>query len=83
MNAATRAQLARIVRLLAFTLFSSAIVTNLANAWAVRYPLIGLVIGGLEAVYRTAAPTVAAPRVVAVPAQQAAPKDTSAGAGGP
>ena len=64
MNAAAKAQLGRIVRLVLMTLFSSAIVVNLVNAAAVRYPLLGLAVGLLEAFYRSAVPTVPAPPVV-------------------
>lgn len=61
-------QTGRIVRLVVFTLASSAAVVPLLSAWEARYPVIGAVIGVLEALYRTAVPTQPAPVVSAVPA---------------
>ncbi len=46
----------RVVRLVLFTLASSALFVNTVNAWAVRYPLIGVGLALLEVLYRTAVP---------------------------
>lgn len=83
MNAAGKAQIGRVLRLVLFTLFSSAIVVNLVNAWAVRYPMIGLALGLLEATYRTAVPTVPAPSVAAVLAPPASSPTAPPGSGTP
>lgn len=62
-------QVGRIVRLVVFTLAGSAAVAPLLSAWEARYPAIGVVIGVLEALYRTAVPTQSARGVTAVPAE--------------
>jgi hypothetical protein len=72
-NAATRAHIGRIVRLVAFTLFSAAITTPLVRSWEVQWPVVGTAIGRLEVIYRTAVPTVAAPTVASVLAPPAQP----------
>jgi hypothetical protein len=67
-SAQQKAQLGRVVRLLVFTLASSAVVVNVVSAWEVRYPLLGVAVGALEAMYRTAVPTVPAVTAVLAPA---------------
>jgi hypothetical protein len=52
----TAQHVGRIVRLVVFTLASSALFVNTINAWAVRYPLIGVGLALLEVLYRTAVP---------------------------
>lgn len=56
MSGQTVQHVGRVVRLVLFTLLSSALFVNTVNAWAVRYPLIGVGLALLEVLYRTAVP---------------------------
>lgn len=56
MSGQTMQHVGRVVRLVLFTLASSALFVNTVNAWAVRYPLIGVGLAALEVLYRTAVP---------------------------
>lgn len=56
MSGQTVQHVGRVVRLVLFTLASSALFVNTVNAWAVRYPLIGVGLALLEVLYRTAVP---------------------------
>lgn len=58
MSGQTMQHVGRAVRLVLFTLLSSALFVNTINAWAVRYPLIGVGLAALEVLYRTAVPVV-------------------------
>lgn len=58
MSGQTVQHVGRVVRLTLFTLMSSALFVNTVNAWAVRYPLIGVGLALLEVLYRTAVPVV-------------------------
>lgn len=70
MNALLRSpQVGRIVRLVVFTVAGSAAAAPLLSAWEARYPAIGVVVGVLEALYRTAVPTQPAPFVTSQPAR--------------
>lgn len=71
-------QAGRVVRLVVFTVLGSAAAVPLLSAWEARYPAIGVVVGVLEALYRTAVPTQPAPTVAAVPAPPADPTPPSA-----
>lgn len=67
-------QFGRVVRLAVFTLVGAAASVPLFSAWEARYPAIGVLVGVLEALYRTAVPTQAAPFVTS---QQARPTETA------
>ena len=60
MSGQTVQHVGRVVRLVLFTLASSALFVNTVNTWAVRYPLIGVGLALLEVLYRTAVPVVTA-----------------------
>jgi hypothetical protein len=62
-------QTGRVARLMLFTLISAAVSVPLVQSWEVRYPLLGGLIGFLEAMYRTAVPTQPAPFVTSQPAR--------------
>lgn len=74
------AQTGRIARLMLFTFISAAVSVPLVQQWEARYPLLGGIIGLLEALYRTAVPTQSAPVVTAVP--EPPPGPTAGGVGG-
>lgn len=59
-------QLGRVLRLAGFVLLGALVSSPLAYAAELRYPLLGVVAGVLEALYRTAVPTQPAPRVTSV-----------------
>jgi hypothetical protein len=65
LNAATRAHLWRLIRITAFGLATAPAVVALFNSWVARYPLLAGLPAVLEVIWRTIAPTVAAPPVVA------------------
>jgi hypothetical protein len=59
-------QVGRIIRLLGFTIASALVAVPLVQQAELRYPLLGVIVGVLEAVYRTAVPTQPAPFATAV-----------------
>lgn len=73
MNAAQKVQVGRWVRLLGFSLLGALLSSPLASTWALHYPVLGLAVGALEVLYRTAVPTQPAPKVTAVPADAPQP----------
>lgn len=58
MSPHTKAQIGRLIRLVVTTLAGSALVVNTVTAWEVRYPLLGIIVAGLEVAWREFAPTV-------------------------
>jgi hypothetical protein len=62
------AQLGRVLRLAGFVAVGALASSPLVHAAELRYPLLGVIVGVLEALYRTAVPTQSAPTVTAVPA---------------
>lgn len=65
LNAATRAHLWRLIRITAFGLATAPAVVALFNTWALKYPLLAGLPAILEVIWRTIAPTVPAPPLVA------------------
>lgn len=59
-------QLGRIVRLVGFTVVSALVSVPLVQQAELRYPLLGALVGVLEALYRAAVPTQPVPTVTAV-----------------
>jgi hypothetical protein len=56
-----RAQIGRLIRLVVTTLAGSALVVNTIAAWEVRYPLLGIIVAGLEVAWRELFPAVPVP----------------------
>jgi len=71
-------QLGRVLRLAGFVIVGALASSPLVHAAELRYPLLGVVVGALEALYRTAVPTQSAPRVTSVPADPPAPPGRAA-----
>jgi hypothetical protein len=66
-------QLGRVLRLIGFVLVGALASSPLVHAAELRYPLLGVVVGVLEAAYRTAVPVQPAPTVTAVSAEPPKP----------
>lgn len=79
MSPHTRAQIGRLIRIVVTTLAGSALVVNTVAAWEVRYPLLGVIVAGLEVAWRELFPAVPVPTGTA-PAPPPGP--TAGGVGG-
>jgi len=75
-------QLGRLARLVVATLAGSALVVNTVQAWQVRYPVLGLIVAGLEMAWREFMPVAPVPTATAVPAPTEPPGPTAGGVGG-
>jgi hypothetical protein len=60
-------QFGRVARLVGFTLLGALLSSPLAHTWLLRYPALGVAVGVLEALYRTAVPTKSAASAPIVP----------------
>lgn len=74
----TKMQIGRLVRLVVTTLAGSALIVNTVNAWEVRYPLLGVLIGLVEVAWREYMPVAPVP----APPALAPPEPPSGGVGG-
>lgn len=82
MSPHTKAQLGRLLRLVVTTLAGSALVVNTISAWEVRYPVLSLIVAGLELAWREFMPVAPIPTVTAVQAPPEPPGPTAGGVGG-
>jgi len=66
-SAHTKMQLGRLVRLVVATLAGSALVVNTVQAWEVRYPILAVIVAGLEVAWREFMPVAPLPPGSPVP----------------